>query len=61
CYADDFIISVKGEYDKAEWIKNQVTQWLNLRSGRTNQKLSKLTKGQGFSLHDKGKQNQSIV
>ncbi|MFW8664766.1 reverse transcriptase/maturase family protein, partial [Candidatus Phytoplasma citri] len=27
-YADDFIIGVKGEYDKAEGIKNQVTQWL---------------------------------
>ncbi|WP_369051709.1 reverse transcriptase domain-containing protein, partial [Candidatus Phytoplasma citri] len=27
-YADDFIIGVKGEYDKAEGIKNQVIQWL---------------------------------
>ncbi|MDO8059215.1 reverse transcriptase/maturase family protein, partial ['Crotalaria aegyptiaca' phytoplasma] len=27
-YADDFIIGVKGEYDKAERIKNQVVRWL---------------------------------
>ncbi|MDV3166381.1 MAG: hypothetical protein Q8807_01730 ['Waltheria sp.' little leaf phytoplasma] len=27
-YADDFIIGVKGEYDKSERVKNQVMQWL---------------------------------
>ncbi|MDV3166745.1 MAG: hypothetical protein Q8807_03845, partial ['Waltheria sp.' little leaf phytoplasma] len=27
-YADDFIIGIKGEYNQAERIKDQVTQWL---------------------------------
>ncbi|MDV3154817.1 MAG: group II intron reverse transcriptase/maturase, partial [Sweet potato little leaf phytoplasma] len=27
-YADDFIIGIKSEYNQAERIKDQVTQWL---------------------------------
>ncbi|MDO8052557.1 reverse transcriptase domain-containing protein ['Vigna radiata' phytoplasma] len=51
-YADDFIIGVKGEYDRAERIKNQVTQWLkqdlNLTVSKDKSKIVKANKGTRF-------------
>ncbi|UQV27038.1 reverse transcriptase domain-containing protein [Candidatus Phytoplasma asiaticum] len=51
-YADDFIIGVKGEYDKAEAIKNQVTQWLEqdlkLTISKDKSKIVKANKGTRF-------------
>ncbi|MDO8057266.1 reverse transcriptase/maturase family protein, partial [Candidatus Phytoplasma gossypii] len=51
-YADDFIIGVKGEYDKAEGIKNQVTQWLEqdlkLTISKNKSKIVKANKGTRF-------------
>ncbi|MDO8060290.1 reverse transcriptase domain-containing protein, partial [Candidatus Phytoplasma citri] len=51
-YADDFIIGVKGEYDKAEGIKNQVTQWLEqdlkLTISKDKSKIVKANKGTRF-------------
>ncbi|MDO8057385.1 reverse transcriptase domain-containing protein ['Gossypium sp.' phytoplasma] len=51
-YADDFIIGVKGEYDKAEGIKNQVTQWLEqdlkLTISKNKSKIVKASKGTRF-------------
>ncbi|WP_422691246.1 reverse transcriptase domain-containing protein [Candidatus Phytoplasma fabacearum] len=42
-YADDFIIGIKGKYDQAEKIKNQVIQWLeqdlNLTISKDKSKL----------------------
>ncbi|MFW8664526.1 reverse transcriptase/maturase family protein, partial [Candidatus Phytoplasma citri] len=51
-YADDFIIGVKGECEKAEEIKNQVTQWLeqdlNLAISKDKSKIVKANKGTRF-------------
>ncbi|MFW8664828.1 reverse transcriptase domain-containing protein, partial [Candidatus Phytoplasma citri] len=51
-YADDFIIGVKGEYDQAEGIKNQVTQWLEqdlkLTISKNKSKIVKASKGTRF-------------
>ncbi|MDO8054085.1 reverse transcriptase domain-containing protein, partial ['Opuntia sp.' phytoplasma] len=51
-YADDFIIGVKGEYDKAERVKNQVTQWLEqdlkLTISKNKSKIVKASKGTRF-------------
>ncbi|MDO8059254.1 reverse transcriptase domain-containing protein ['Crotalaria aegyptiaca' phytoplasma] len=51
-YADDFIIGVKGEYDKAERVKNQVTQWLEqdlkLTINKDKSKIVKANKGIRF-------------
>ncbi|MDO8057340.1 reverse transcriptase domain-containing protein [Candidatus Phytoplasma gossypii] len=51
-YADDFIIGVKGEYDQAERIKNQVTQWLEqdlkLTINKNKSKIVKASKGTKF-------------
>ncbi|MDO8057549.1 reverse transcriptase domain-containing protein ['Gossypium sp.' phytoplasma] len=51
-YADDFIIGVKGEYDKAEKIKNQVVQWLEqdlkLTINKNKSKIAKASKGTRF-------------
>ncbi|MEK0309242.1 reverse transcriptase domain-containing protein [Candidatus Phytoplasma citri] len=51
-YADDFIIGVKGEYDKAEEIKNRVTQWLEqdlkLTISKDKSKIVKANKGTRF-------------
>ncbi|UQV27084.1 reverse transcriptase domain-containing protein [Candidatus Phytoplasma asiaticum] len=51
-YADDFIIGVKGEYDKAEGIKNQVIQWLEqdlkLIISKDKSKIVKANKGTRF-------------
>ncbi|MDO8054172.1 reverse transcriptase domain-containing protein, partial ['Opuntia sp.' phytoplasma] len=51
-YADDFIIGVKGEYDKAERVKNQVTQWLEqdlkLTISKDKSKIVKANKGTRF-------------
>ncbi|MDO8079095.1 reverse transcriptase domain-containing protein, partial [Candidatus Phytoplasma aurantifolia] len=51
-YADDFIIGIKGEYDKAEGIKNQVTQWLEqdlkLTISKDKSKIVKANKGTRF-------------
>ncbi|MDV3157565.1 MAG: reverse transcriptase domain-containing protein, partial [Candidatus Phytoplasma australasiaticum] len=51
-YADDFIIGIKGEYDKAERIKDQVTQWLkqdlNLTVSKDKSKIVKANKGTRF-------------
>ncbi|MDO8054166.1 reverse transcriptase domain-containing protein ['Opuntia sp.' phytoplasma] len=51
-YADDFIIGVKGEYDKAERVKNQVTQWLTqdlkLTISKNKSKIVKASKGTRF-------------
>ncbi|MDO8054241.1 reverse transcriptase/maturase family protein ['Opuntia sp.' phytoplasma] len=51
-YDDDFIIGVKGEYDKAEGIKNQVTQWLEqdlkLTISKDKSKIVKANKGTRF-------------
>ncbi|MDV3140028.1 MAG: group II intron reverse transcriptase/maturase [Sweet potato little leaf phytoplasma] len=51
-YADDFIIGVKGEYNQAERIKDQVTQWLkqdlNLTVSKDKSKIVKANKGTRF-------------
>ncbi|MEK0309786.1 reverse transcriptase domain-containing protein [Sweet potato little leaf phytoplasma] len=51
-YADDFIIGVKGEYNEAYNIKNQVTQWLeqdlNLTISKDKSKIVKASKGTRF-------------
>ncbi|MDO8078741.1 reverse transcriptase/maturase family protein [Candidatus Phytoplasma aurantifolia] len=51
-YADDFIIGVKGEYDKAERVKNQVTQWLEqdlkLTISKNKSKIVQANKGTRF-------------
>ncbi|XBQ83598.1 group II intron reverse transcriptase/maturase [Candidatus Phytoplasma solani] len=51
-YADDFIIGIKGKYDKAETIKNQVTQWLEqdlkLTISKNKSKIVKANKGTRF-------------
>ncbi|WP_373402854.1 group II intron reverse transcriptase/maturase [Candidatus Phytoplasma solani] len=51
-YADDFIIGIKGKYDKAETIKNQVTQWLEqdlkLTVSKDKSKIVKANKGTRF-------------
>ncbi|MDO8064291.1 reverse transcriptase domain-containing protein [Candidatus Phytoplasma bonamiae] len=51
-YADDFIIGVKGEYDEAYNIKNQVTRWLtqdlNLTVSKDKSKVVKANKGTRF-------------
>ncbi|MEK0311592.1 reverse transcriptase domain-containing protein [Sweet potato little leaf phytoplasma] len=51
-YADDFIIGVKGEYNEAYNIKNQVTQWLeqdlNLTISKDKSKIVKANKGTRF-------------
>ncbi|MDV3199960.1 MAG: group II intron reverse transcriptase/maturase, partial [Candidatus Phytoplasma australasiaticum] len=51
-YADDFIIGVKGEYNEAYNIKNQVTQWLkqdlNLTVSKDKSKIVKANKGTRF-------------
>ncbi|MDO8052901.1 reverse transcriptase domain-containing protein, partial ['Vigna radiata' phytoplasma] len=48
-YADDFIIGIKGEYNQAEIIKDQVTQWikqdLNLTVSKDKSKIVKANKG----------------
>ncbi|MFW8664597.1 reverse transcriptase/maturase family protein, partial [Candidatus Phytoplasma citri] len=54
-YADDFIIGVKGEYDKAEEIKNRVTQWLEqdlkLTISKDKSKIVKASKGTRFLFY----------
>ncbi|MDV3182242.1 MAG: reverse transcriptase domain-containing protein, partial [Candidatus Phytoplasma australasiaticum] len=51
-YADDFIIGIKGEYDQAERIRYQVTQWLkqdlNLTISKDKSKIVKANKGTRF-------------
>lgn len=51
-YADDFIIGIKGEYNQAQCIKNQVTQWLtqdlNLTISKDKSKIVKANKGTRF-------------
>ncbi|PQP79406.1 group II intron reverse transcriptase/maturase [Candidatus Phytoplasma phoenicium] len=51
-YADDFIIGIKGEYNQAQCIKNQVTQWLtqdlNLTISKNKSKIVKANKGTRF-------------
>ncbi|MDV3154204.1 MAG: group II intron reverse transcriptase/maturase, partial [Pigeon pea little leaf phytoplasma] len=51
-YADDFIIGIKGEYNQAERIKDQVTQWLtqdlNLTVSKDKSKIVKANKGTRF-------------
>ncbi|MDV3166185.1 MAG: reverse transcriptase domain-containing protein ['Waltheria sp.' little leaf phytoplasma] len=51
-YADDFIIGIKGEYNHAERIKDQVTQWLkqdlNLTISKDKSKIVKANKGTRF-------------
>ncbi|MDV3199989.1 MAG: reverse transcriptase domain-containing protein, partial [Candidatus Phytoplasma australasiaticum] len=51
-YADDFIIGIKGEYDKAERIKDQVTQWLEqdlkLVINKDKSKIVRANKGTRF-------------
>ncbi|MDV3157566.1 MAG: reverse transcriptase domain-containing protein, partial [Candidatus Phytoplasma australasiaticum] len=51
-YADDFIIGVKGGYNEAYNIKNQVTQWLkqdlNLTVSKDKSKIVKANKGTRF-------------
>ncbi|MDV3183999.1 MAG: group II intron reverse transcriptase/maturase [Candidatus Phytoplasma australasiaticum] len=51
-YADDFIIGIKGEYNQAEKIKDQVTQWLkqdlNLTVSKDKSKIVKASKGTRF-------------
>ncbi|MDV3179210.1 MAG: group II intron reverse transcriptase/maturase [Candidatus Phytoplasma australasiaticum] len=51
-YADDFIIGIKGEYNQAERIKDQVTQWLtqdlNLTISKDKSKIVKASKGTRF-------------
>ncbi|WEX20123.1 MAG: retron-type reverse transcriptase [Candidatus Phytoplasma citri] len=51
-YADDFIIGIKGEYNQAERIKDQVTQWLkqdlNLTISKDKSKIVKANKGTRF-------------
>ncbi|MDV3153940.1 MAG: group II intron reverse transcriptase/maturase, partial [Pigeon pea little leaf phytoplasma] len=51
-YADDFIIGIKGEYNQAEIIKDQVTQWLkqdlNLTVSKDKSKIVKASKGTRF-------------
>ncbi len=51
-YADDFIIGIKGEYDQAERIRYQVTQWLkqdlNLTISKDKSKIVKANKGTKF-------------
>lgn len=51
-YADDFIIGIKGEYDKAQTIKNQVTHWLeqdlNLLINKDKSKIVRANKGTRF-------------
>ncbi|MDV3140870.1 MAG: group II intron reverse transcriptase/maturase, partial [Sweet potato little leaf phytoplasma] len=48
----DFIIGVKGEYNEAYNIKNQVTQWLeqdlNLTISKDKSKIVKANKGTRF-------------
>ncbi|MDO8057291.1 reverse transcriptase domain-containing protein ['Gossypium sp.' phytoplasma] len=56
-YADDFIIGVKGEFNKAERIKNQVMQWLEqdlqLKVSKDKSRIVKANKGiRFFILHD---------
>ncbi|MDO8078975.1 reverse transcriptase/maturase family protein [Candidatus Phytoplasma aurantifolia] len=54
-YADDFIIGVKCEYDKAEEIKNRVTQWLEqdlkLTISKDKSKIVKANKGTRFLFY----------
>ncbi|MDV3149268.1 MAG: reverse transcriptase domain-containing protein [Candidatus Phytoplasma australasiaticum] len=51
-YADDFIIGIKGEYNQAGRIKDQVTQWLtqdlNLTISKDKSKIVKASKGTRF-------------
>ncbi|MDO8057365.1 reverse transcriptase domain-containing protein [Candidatus Phytoplasma gossypii] len=51
-YADDFIIGVKGEYDQAEKIQNQLVQWLEqdlkLTISKDKSKIVKASKGTKF-------------
>ncbi|MDO8060949.1 reverse transcriptase domain-containing protein, partial [Candidatus Phytoplasma australasiaticum] len=51
-YADDFIIGVRGEYNEAYNIKNQVTRWLtqdlNLTISKDKSKIVKANKGTRF-------------
>ncbi|MDO8052914.1 reverse transcriptase domain-containing protein, partial ['Vigna radiata' phytoplasma] len=51
-YADDFIIGIKGEYDQAERIKDQVTKWLKqdlkLIINKNKSKIVKASKGTRF-------------
>ncbi|MDO8057468.1 reverse transcriptase domain-containing protein [Candidatus Phytoplasma gossypii] len=51
-YADDFIIGIKGEYEKAEGIKNQVIRWLEqdlkLTISKDKSKIVKANKGTRF-------------
>ncbi|MDV3153617.1 MAG: reverse transcriptase domain-containing protein [Candidatus Phytoplasma australasiaticum] len=51
-YADDFIIGIKGEYDQAERIKDQVTKWLEqdlkLIINKNKSKIVKASKGTRF-------------
>ncbi|MDV3169689.1 MAG: reverse transcriptase/maturase family protein, partial [Candidatus Phytoplasma australasiaticum] len=51
-YADDFIIGIKGEYDQAERIRYQVTQWLkqdlNLTISKDKSKIVKASRGTRF-------------
>ncbi|MDV3156280.1 MAG: reverse transcriptase domain-containing protein, partial [Candidatus Phytoplasma australasiaticum] len=51
-YADDFIIGVRGEYNEAYNIKDQVTQWLkqdlNLTISKDKSKIVKANKGTRF-------------
>ncbi|MDO8059249.1 reverse transcriptase/maturase family protein ['Crotalaria aegyptiaca' phytoplasma] len=51
-YADDFIIGVKGEYDKTEKVKNQLTRWLEqdlkITISKDKSKIVKTNKGTRF-------------
>ncbi|MDO8055135.1 reverse transcriptase domain-containing protein ['Cleome sp.' phytoplasma] len=51
-YADDFIIGIKGEYDQAKRIKDQVTKWLEqdlkLIINKNKSKIVKASKGTRF-------------